>query len=58
MIALALAALVTFPLVGAAFLAGDVSERAFVVASTLAFGAFAAGVAPRRERPHGPSHGL
>lgn len=56
--ALALAALVAFPLVGAAYLLGDVSERAFVVASTLAFAAFAAGVAPWSDRPRGPSHGL
>jgi hypothetical protein len=58
MYGLALAALVAFPLVGAAFLLGDVSERAFVVASTLAFAAFAAGVVERTGRPRGPSHGL
>lgn len=48
---LALAALVAFPLVGAAFLLGDVSERAFVVASVLAAAAFAAGLAETTFRP-------
>lgn len=58
MLALALAALVAFPLVGVAFLTGDVSERAFIVASTLAFAAFAVGLMPRTGRPRGPSHGV